>query len=115
MLGVPDARGAQIRGSLDAGVPDARGSWIQRMLGISNAGGPGCRGPGYAEHLALVWPGLATELTGSSEQAARGGLSALLARFPHNLFKTSDCSFFNGVADPEVAATREAWMEYQPL
>lgn len=62
------------------------------MLGISNAGGPG-----YAEHLALVWPELATELTGFSEQAARGGLSALLARFPHNLFKYLIARFLTGL------------------
>lgn len=57
-------------GSSDAGSPgcvrvlDTQGS---RTLGV-----PDARGPGYAEHLALVWPGLATELTGSSEQAAAG-------------------------------------------
>ena len=55
-------------------------------------------GPGYVEHLALVWLELATELlTGSSEQAAGGGLSALLARFPHNLFKRLIARFLTGL------------------
>lgn len=110
MRGVPGSAGPWMLGSQMREGPGYNECWGSQTLGV-----PDARGPGYAEHLALVWPGLATELTGSSEQAARGGLSALLARFPHNLLKTSDCSFFNGVADPEVAATREAWMEYQPL
>lgn len=66
MRGVPGSPGVPGGwGSGCARVLDTRGS---RILGISNAGGPG-----YAEHLALMWPELATELlTGSSEQAAGG-------------------------------------------